>query len=338
MFLTTLAVNYGRHADIDADIAISRFNGLFYAFFRSSRIWASLVSSDLVAAPEDVVWNVSYPVNETCGASFCRFPISSANPLIRAPKESEVTILLSVYVGLSLMAIVVKVFFVDDVKPLVADDQHQLTLTETLTSTLNIHCHGCFGLLIPIIYYNGVEQVLILDQFTQAFVTCELGVGYLGYVMITFAAVCTVSSFMMGQLEKCCGRMLLFLTAAIFDLALLILMLKWMPGAGTKDDWLLYFIPGLWAVSDSIWQTTLVSLIAVDFRYNREEAFAAMRFWQIVGITSAFVYGLYVCMRIKLYAALVLLCTSMPLYLVMELYMKHKMNRPYIDLYAPIIE
>ena len=76
--------------------------------------------------------------------------------------------------------------------------------------------------------------------------------------MITFAAVCTVSSFMMGQLEKCCGRMLLFLTAAIFDLALLILMLKWMPGAGTKDDWLLYFIPGLWAVSDSIWQTTLV--------------------------------------------------------------------------------
>ena len=101
------------------------------------------------------------------------------------------------------------------------------------------------------------------------------------------------------------------------------------------------FIPTLIQYSILVDILSLISslaLIAVDFRYNREEAFAAMRFWQIVGITSAFVYGLYVCMRIKLYAALVLLCTSMPLYLVMELYMKHKMNRPYIDLYAPIIE
>ena len=77
-------------------------------------------------------------------------------------------------------------------------------------------------------------------------------------------------------------------------------------------------------------------MIAADFKYNREGAFAAFRFWQALGVLCAVIYGVYVCMRTKLYIVFSLLCLSMPLYLIMEFYMKHQLNRPYIDLYAPI--
>ena len=85
---------------------------------------------------------------------------------------------------------------------------------------------------------------------------CELGVGYIGYAMITFGAVSMLSSFFMGQLERRSGRLVLLVLAGILDFGLLLVMLEWNPGDARKDNWLLYFIPGTWGIADSIWQTT----------------------------------------------------------------------------------
>ena len=167
MFITTLAVKYGGYADINPSIVINRFNGMFYMFWQSSQIWGNLISSQIFTSPDDVIWNVSYRINETCGAAFCHFPNNTAFPLVDAPGRKEFYTLLGVYLGCCVVGTMIKGILVDDIKPLSIEEDVHLTLRDTLTSTLRIHCNGCMGLLIPLIFYNGLEQVFLFSDFTQ---------------------------------------------------------------------------------------------------------------------------------------------------------------------------
>lgn len=61
-------------------------------------------------------------------------------------------------------------------------------------------------LLIPITIFIGMEQAFIGAEFTQAYVSCALGIHQIGYVMICFGVVNAICSIIFGSIMKYIGR------------------------------------------------------------------------------------------------------------------------------------
>lgn len=62
-------------------------------------------------------------------------------------------------------------------------------------------------LLIPLTIFIGMEQAFIGADFTQAYVSCALGIHQIGYVMICFGVVNAICSIIFGSIMKYIGRL-----------------------------------------------------------------------------------------------------------------------------------
>ena len=89
--------------------------------------------------------------------------------------------------------------------------------------------------------------------FLQAYITCELGVDWVGYAMLCFGICDTVASPVAGLLGKYVKRTPLFFAAASLNVATLICMLLWQPKASEK--YVFFLLPAMWGIADGIWQT-----------------------------------------------------------------------------------
>ncbi|KAJ8396214.1 hypothetical protein AAFF_G00020810 [Aldrovandia affinis] len=65
-------------------------------------------------------------------------------------------------------------------------------------------------LLIPLTMYSGFEQGFLSGDYTKFYVTCALGIHFVGYVMICFGATNSICSFTFGRLAQYTGRAALF--------------------------------------------------------------------------------------------------------------------------------
>lgn len=66
-------------------------------------------------------------------------------------------------------------------------------------------------LLIPITVFIGMEQAFIGADFTQAYVSCALGIHQIGYVMICFGVVNAICSIIFGSAMKYIGRVVIII-------------------------------------------------------------------------------------------------------------------------------
>lgn len=66
-------------------------------------------------------------------------------------------------------------------------------------------------LLILITVFIGMEQAFIGAEFTQAYVSCALGIHQIGYVMICFGVVNAICSIIFGSIMKYIGRIVIIL-------------------------------------------------------------------------------------------------------------------------------
>lgn len=108
-------------------------------------------------------------------------------------------------------------------------------------------------LLIPITVWIGMEQAFIGADYTQAYISCALGISSVGYVMICFGVVNAICSVLFGSLMKFVGRFPIMALGFFTHAALVIILLFWMPH---PDSPLIFFtISGLWGVGDAVWQT-----------------------------------------------------------------------------------
>jgi MFS family permease len=108
-------------------------------------------------------------------------------------------------------------------------------------------------LLIPITIWIGMEQAFIGADFTQAFVSCALGIPSVGYVMISFGVVNAICCLLFGSVMKYIGRAPIMALGAVVHTALQVWLLLWRPHPSSP---ILFFIAaGLWGVGDAVWQT-----------------------------------------------------------------------------------
>ncbi|XP_014612373.1 PREDICTED: UNC93-like protein [Polistes canadensis] len=331
-YLTQVGGVYAKLTDQPVDAIVVRFFGFFFLAWQTAELWGNLISSLVLSEGEfgssggnsTTSWNKI----KLCGAEFCVFGNGAHDNLDRPP-ESEIYEISSIYLTCVIVAVIIVALFVDPLsrygeKQRRADSQ-ELSGIQLLSATAYQLKKPYQQLLIPITVWIGMEQAFIGADFTQAYISCALGVHKVGYVMICFGVVNAGCSLLFGSLMKFVGRQPLMALGAIVHACLIVVLLLWKPHP--DNPYIFYSVSGLWGVGDAVWQTQVNGLYGTLFRRNKEAAFSNYRLWESAGFVIAYAYSTHLCARMKLYVLLTVLMIGTMGYIIVELLHRRKQRR-----------
>uniref|UniRef100_A0A8C9EHX0 Protein unc-93 homolog A n=1 Tax=Pavo cristatus TaxID=9049 RepID=A0A8C9EHX0_PAVCR len=297
-YLTIAGNSYAEKAGKIGKDIINQYFGVFFLIFQSSGIWGNLISSLILSQSSNKV-EISEEDLACCGAYDCVSNTTNTTALAE-PSKSLVYTLLGVYTGNGVLAVLLIIIFLDQIKSDQAETEKEIQKTPSFWSTfLATFQHlkdkrQC--LLIPLTMYSGFEQGFLAGDYTKTYVTCALGIHYVGYVMICFSAVNSLCSLLFGKISQFTGRKFLFALGIVHYTTI-----------NKSPVILLYVLVSL-----------LSGLYGVLFEKHTEAAFANYRLWESCGFVIAFGYSTTLRVYIKLYILLAVLTLSMVTYGVVE--------------------
>ncbi|MFT7803002.1 protein unc-93 homolog A [Arapaima gigas] len=321
---TYLTISGNKQAEKDkkkGPDVINHYFGIFFLIFQSSAVWGNLMSS-LIFGQDSNIANITEEDLQYCGTGVCLENIATGGN-VTTPEQSLVNILLGCYIGVGVFAIILVAIFLDNIDRDNARDfrVNREPFWSTFLATFKHLKDKRQVLLIPLTTYSGFEQSLLAGEYNRYYVTCALGIHFVGYSMICFGATNSVASYTVGKLAQYTGRVALFIFAAVTNLSCTLALLFWRPH---PDQLPVFFVfPALWGVADAIWQTQTNALYGILFPDCKEAAFANYRMWESVGFVIAFAYSSFICLNIKLYILIAVLLVSMVFYCWVE-YQEHK--------------
>ncbi|KAK3516688.1 hypothetical protein QTP70_022187 [Hemibagrus guttatus] len=310
---------------------INQYFGMFFLIFQSSAVWGNLMSS-LIFQQDANVAEIPEDRLQFCGAALCSENFTTTGNFTR-PEQNLVNILMGCYIVYQCDQLFSEVL--GDV------DREELKAGYMLNSssfTSEVHddllcfpgiefqvvvptpSHKVLDLLpvshLIITYDQAYHHGVICKLDNANYVTCALGIHYVGFVMICFGAVNSLSSYVFGKLAQYTGRIALFCLATLVNLSCAIALLYWKPH---PDQLPVFFVfPALWGVGDAVWQTQTNALYGTLFPHHKEAAFANYRMWESLGFVIAFAYSTYICLSTKLYILIAVLLLSMLTYFWVE--------------------
>ncbi|POI33377.1 hypothetical protein CIB84_002871 [Bambusicola thoracicus] len=211
-YLTIAGNSYAEKAGKMGKDIINQYFGVFFLIFQSSGIWGNLISSLILSQSSNKV-EISEEDLACCGAYDCVSNTTNTSALAE-PSKSLVYTLLGVYTASGVLAVLLIIIFLDQIKSDQAETEKEIQKTPSFWSTfLATFQHlkdkrQC--LLIPLTMYSGFEQGFLAGDYTKTYVTCALGIHYVGYVMICFSAVNSLCSLLFGKISQFTGRKFLF--------------------------------------------------------------------------------------------------------------------------------
>ncbi|KAK6626994.1 hypothetical protein RUM44_009471 [Polyplax serrata] len=330
-YLTQVGGVYAKITGQVVDGIIVRFFGFFFLAWQTAELWGNLISS-LVLSSDTLTSSIPHNVTDEglilCGANFC-VSAANANENLERPPDWEIYEISGIYLACILIAVLIVAFFVDPLsrygEKQKRKDHVELTGIQLISATAMQLKKPYQQLLIPITVWIGMEQAFIGADYTQAYISCALGISYVGYVMICFGVINAICSVLFGTLMKYIGRFSIMTVGFAVHLCLVLFKLFWAP---SPDHPVVFFVvSGLWGVGDAVWQTQVNGLYGTLFRRKKEAAFSNYRLWESVGFVIAYSYSTSLCADKKLYALLTVLCTGYLGYVIVEILHKKKQKR-----------
>ncbi|KAL6442734.1 hypothetical protein ACFW04_002668 [Cataglyphis niger] len=335
-YLTQVGGVYAKITDQPIDAIVVRFFGFFFLAWQTAELWGNLISSLVLSdgghggsgGGGGSNGTTSWDKIKLCGADFCVLGNGGHESLERPP-ESEIYEISSIYLTCVIIAVIIVALFVDPLsrygEKQRRSDSQEISGIQLLSATAYQLKKPYQQLLIPITVWIGMEQAFIGADFTQAYISCALGVHRVGYVMICFGVVNAGCSLLFGSLMKFVGRQPLMALGAIVHASLVVVLLMWKPHP--DNPYIFYSVSGLWGVGDAVWQTQVNGLYGTLFRRNKEAAFSNYRLWESAGFVIAYAYSTHLCARMKLYVMLTVLITGTMGYVIVELLHRRKQRR-----------
>lgn len=295
-YLTTLGIKYAKIADDAPEAIINRFFGIFFLFFQTSQIIGNLVSSLVLKSEDDSTSDNS--TEFTCGAQDCYTETGEENATTYCdpPDKNLTNILLSVYLACGIAAVFTVAIFVQRLPK--NDKKEDDSTCGLFLATTKLMKETRLVLIIPFTVFSGLEQAFITGDFTKSFVTCTVGVGWVGFVMICYGCTNAIFSLFWGRLAKLTGRVFIVLTGTVIFAVLIVVLLTWTP---TEDKlWVMFLLAALWGVADAVWQTQINAIYGALFPSDQQAAFSNYRLWESLGFTLSFAYSNFLCVWTKL--------------------------------------
>ncbi|XP_074165408.1 protein unc-93 homolog A isoform X1 [Sminthopsis crassicaudata] len=316
-YLTISGNVYAQKAGKLGKDVVNQYFGIFFLIFQSSGVWGNLISS-LVFQQEPTKGEIPEEQLMHCGASDCFISNTSTNSTKRPTNELIYT-LLGIYTGSGILAVLLVAVFLEQIpndQLESTDEKEKASFWTNFLATFRHLKDKRQCLLIPLTMYSGFEQGFLSGDYTKSYVTCALGIQYVGYVMICFSATNSISSMLFGKLSQYTGRIALFVLGAIIHFSCIISLLLWKPHPSQMP--VFFIFPALWGMADAVLQTQTNAIYGVLFVKNKEAAFANYRLWESLGFVIAFGYSTFLCVDVKLYIVLAVLILSMVTYGIVE--------------------
>merc|ERR1712142_962778 len=109
--------------------------------------------------------------------------------------------------------------------------------------------------MIPLCVFMGLYKGFFFADWTKSYITCTVGVGIIGYTMITFGVSSAIFAVVVTTLAKWTGRRFIIAVGGCLTVGVLAAMFSW--DANASDQWFLYTFAALWGAVDSIWLTQI---------------------------------------------------------------------------------
>ncbi|KAJ1155110.1 hypothetical protein NDU88_007845 [Pleurodeles waltl] len=291
-YLTLSGIRYAEKKGKEKMDVVNLYFGIFFLVYQSSGVWGNLISSLIFSqrTTNGTVFNYTY-----CGAGNCPdLTIDALNSTETArPSTDLIYILMGVYTGCGVLAVLLVALFLDQInlKEEHEKEEKEVTICMSFMATFRQLKDKRQCLLIPLTMFSGFQQGFLASDYTKSYVTCALGIQFVGYVMICFGATNSILSMLAGKLSEYTGRIAMFVLGV--------------PRAGMS-------------MSDAICQTLLNALYGVLFAEHKEAAFANYRLWESLGFVISFAYSSFLCVYVKLYIVLSVLVLGMAFYGTVE--------------------
>ncbi|XP_069811629.1 protein unc-93 homolog A-like isoform X1 [Dendropsophus ebraccatus] len=319
-YLTVSGIRYAEQTGKEKMDVVNQYFGVFFLIYQTSGIWGNLISSLVLQQNpnKEIYENATY---FHCGANNCPTPSTGpSNSTTSSPGIADNLryTLMGIYTGCGVLAVLLIAILLEqiDLTDQKNEGEASFSIWKTFLGTIRQLKDIRQCLLIPLTMFSGFQQGFLSSDYTKAYVTCVLGIHFVGYVMICFGATNSICSMLFGKLSQYTGRIALFMFAAATSASCIAALLLWRPN---PDQFGVFFIfPALWSMSDAICQTLLGALYGILFVDHKEAAFANYRVWESLGFVIAFAYSNLLCVSVKLYIVLSIMLLGMILYLVVE--------------------
>ncbi|XP_074641817.1 protein unc-93 homolog A-like isoform X2 [Tubulanus polymorphus] len=169
--------------------------------------------------------------------------------------------------------------------------------------------------LLPISFAAGMQMAYMFADFTQNYITCALGMNWVGYAMTAFGATDMICSYGVGEITKWIGRPVIFVFTSLVQIAMYLAMLLWIPD--TRHIAVFFVIPAVSGFCDAVWQPQLAD--------QQEPAIASHRMFFTLGSAVVFAYGNFICMHLKIYLGLALTILGISSYGIAEFLYRRKL-------------
>ncbi|XP_064613305.1 protein unc-93 homolog A-like [Liolophura sinensis] len=314
-YTTNTAITYAKLTGKLEANTIALSNGIFFLAYASAQVGGNTISSlvlgrtDTYAIPPLPAFsfsNSSFDDNSTsmlliqdndnttlqCGVHYC--PVSNNDVTSEGPPQQTVNTLLGIFLGCVGLGFLVSVFLLDPLSRFIPEEckiREPKDAQSLLLSPLKQLKNPGMLLLLPVLVYSGMQQIVMFAQYTKAFVSCAVGVHYVGYVMTCMGLCSAVTSLLAGVLALYVGRVTLCLSGFVIQLGLHLHLMMWTE----FDIYSLFVTSGAWGVSDGLLHTQLSALIGVMFQENQDAAFAIFRMLSSLGFAITYGYSALLC-------------------------------------------
>ncbi|GAB0096832.1 UNC93-like protein [Sergentomyia squamirostris] len=329
-YLTQVGQVYAKISHQAVEAIIVRFFGFFFFAWQTAELWGNLISSLVLSSSlhggggkENVTIDL-----DICGANFCT--ATHVNENLERPPNADIYKITAIYLACIIIAVLIIAIFLDPLSRYGENRRGSLAAKPTPVRTLMIATAKQLRkpnqiFLIPITVFIGMEQAVLAADFTQAFVSCALGIHLIGYVMVCFGVVDSICSIIFGSAMKHIGRIPIILLGFILHGSLLLLMLVWRPNP--EHPVVFFAISGLWGVADAVWQTQINGIYGALFRRNKEAAFSNFRLWESIGFVVTYASAAALCAKMKLICLLIVLLLGGIGWVIVEIRHKHREDK-----------
>ncbi|GFS18825.1 Unc-93-like protein A [Elysia marginata] len=239
--------------DLELYGTISFFNGVFFCVFKATHITGNLLSSVIF---QSTTYNESVFDGNKCGVKVSS--ASKGSPEFDQPSKEIIHALYAVYLACSIIGLATIVLGLPYLKKSIKErDSKTEALYKVLghdtASCLSIMIYPKFMALIPAIMAKNIPLTFLYTGYTQAFVSCAVGVQWVGYSMAILGFVASLTALIANYLAQYTGRIAQFTAGMSVDIATVVIMLLWEPDSRTSPS-LLMVVPMMAGFSQGILQ------------------------------------------------------------------------------------
>ncbi|XP_075977894.1 UNC93-like protein isoform X2 [Anticarsia gemmatalis] len=318
-YLATAADAQSKFTKTPAKELLVRFLGLFFMVYQTNQIWGNLISSLVLSSGNNTA--AATNVNETmipilCGANF--LPDSNEIKAIPSQPAEKMQMIAGIYLACMVGASVLVAIAVD---PMKRDGYNKGSgggqSGFALLAVTMRHCAQPTQLLLLILnIYIGLHQAFFSADFTASFVSCAIGTGSVGFVMMMYGFSDAVGCLLTGYLAKAVGRLPLILCALVMHGGVFVMLLSWRPHVG--DDYVMFIIAMLWGLCDSIWTVQITGYYGTLFAGKEEAAFSSYRLFEAVGYIIAYSISPYLRTMYKVHLLIAMMLVGVCGYFTVE--------------------